>query len=267
MLSPWKFADACVIGSAHERSGLPCQDALLIRELESQRGETCLFAAVADGAGSETQAREAARLACGSMGYLLGRFLDLHEPHEITEELVGQYVQTTTEVFVERANELQSDPQEFACTLVLALVWRGGAIYAQIGDGAIVVTSQASPDDWNWIFWPDKGEFENETVFLRPGCQPVVQFAQTDQRPLELALFTDGVQILALHYATRTVHAPFMETLLAPLRMEAFPGRCLTISNDLATFLASERVDERSSDDKSLILGTRRSWTGGIIPG
>ena len=78
------------------------------------------------------------------------------------------------------------------------------------------------------------------------------------ERPIDqVALFSDGLQRLALHYQNRTAHAPFFRSKMQGLEAaeDASPA---ALSAQLALFLSSPPVNERTDDDKTLILATRR---------
>ena len=72
----------------------------------------------------------------------------------------------------------------------------------------------------------------------------------------ELALFTDGLQALALHFVSREVHAPFFEPMFERLRQEP-PGDAPGLEAELRAFLDSAEVNRRTDDDKTLVLATR----------
>ncbi|MGL4552961.1 MAG: PP2C family serine/threonine-protein phosphatase, partial [Gemmataceae bacterium] len=63
----------------------------------------------------------------------------------------------------------------------------------------------------------------------------------------------DGLQGLALHYATRTAHGPFFAPLFRALR-GADPEE---LGDPMRAFLESPRVNGRTDDDKTLILAAR----------
>ena len=74
----------------------------------------------------------------------------------------------------------------------------------------------------------------------------------------EVAIFTDGLQGLALHYESRRAHTPFFQPMFAWMR-PAGSGYCEGLSSSLTSFLNSKKVNDRTDDDKTLILATRRS--------
>ena len=71
--------------------------------------------------------------------------------------------------------------------------------------------------------------------------------------PEKIALFTDGLQNLVLSYANKTAHAGFFTPLFEALKKD--PDNRLWISpRQLDHFLSRDDINERSDDDKTLIL-------------
>jgi hypothetical protein len=65
------------------------------------------------------------------------------------------------------------------------------------------------------------------------------------------------LQRLALVYESKSAHNPFFLPMFSVLRKTA-PDNLDSLSDQLAKFLNSPEVNERTDDDKSLILATRR---------
>ena len=66
-----------------------------------------------------------------------------------------------------------------------------------------------------------------------------------------VSLLTDGLQMLALDYANNIPHVPFFSPLFKLTTEENFTIEALS------RFLESERVCERTDDDKTLVLAVR----------
>jgi hypothetical protein len=62
---------------------------------------------------------------------------------------------------------------------------------------------------------------------------------------------------LALDFRAQTAYEPFFSPMFNWLRASA-DGRSVELSNSLTVYLASEKVNSRTDDDKTLILATRR---------
>jgi hypothetical protein len=136
-----------------------------------------------------------------------------------------------------------------ASTAMVAIVWRDGGVFAQVGDGAWVVQTA---EGLRTATWPFTGEYANQTKFLTSTDAAGHFSFETLSGPLlAVAGFTDGIQSLALHYAAKKVHQPFFERLFEPLRSSADAG---TLSTNMAAFLDSPPVNERTDDDKTLVL-------------
>ena len=142
-------------------------------------------------------------------------------------------------------------------SLLVAVIGKEAAAFLQIGDGAMVATDETG--EWSWIHWPQRGDYANSTFF-------VTESDASDQMAFDLvrlsindvAVFTDGIEPLVLHYATKTVHSPFFDAMFAPVRASNAAGLDESLSAGLERYLAAPRVCERTNDDKTLILAARR---------
>jgi hypothetical protein len=143
--------------------------------------------------------------------------------------------------------------REFACTLLTAIVGEKSAVFSQIGDGVIVVQNGAG---YRPVFWPQSGEYASTTYFLTgEGFEDQLAVRSLPGVVNELALLTDGLQPLALHYATKSVHAPFFQPMFQTLRQTDLVEN---LEQPLRQFLASGPVNERTDDDKTIILTSRQ---------
>ena len=126
----------------------------------------------------------------------------------------------------------------------------------QIGDGVIVV-ADSEEQVYGHVFWPDRGEYANTTHFItQDEAVEHLQFESVRRAIVEVAILTDGLQSVALNYQQQTAHQPFFRGLFGPLR-EVEEGRSHELSKSLAEFLSSPRVNEKTDDDKTLVLASR----------
>jgi hypothetical protein len=253
MQSSWKLLGGSVVGTSHERLGELCQD-YAQGVVVSAGQSSCLIIACADGAGSAPNASLGAKVAClGFIRLVSESVRDGLSLHEIdARQMRDWYARVRGQLSLE-ASLLGSDIREFACTLLTAIVGDDAAIFSQIGDGAIIYRNG---EDFTTAFWPQTGEYANTTFFLTgPNFEEELAFRSLGQRVDELAVFTDGLQPLALHYASRTVHAPFFEPMFDSLRRSTDID---SLDGLLKQFLKSKPVIDRTDDDKTLVLATRR---------
>jgi len=251
----WRTLAASVVGTSHSAAGLPCADACATRVLRRRHGGRVLVAVAADGAGTSARAREGARLACQAVLHHAARWAAGK----------GEVAALRREAFVPWLDEVQvrvaaaaraegRDSRDFSCTLLVTLVDRARAAFFQVGDGAIVYGR--GDGTYAPALWPQTGEYANCTWFATdPNAADRVQAASAEDVH-EVALLTDGLQGLALRFATREAHGPFFEPMFARLRRER-EGQSRSLLQQLRAFLGSTPVNCRTDDDKTLVLATR----------
>ena len=255
----WRYAIASVAGTSHLARDLPCQDASECQVLIKRGGEAVLVAIAADGAGSASQSELGAQLACAQLLDEVAAFCGAGRAlAELTREGVEEWIARLREVLRALAEVEGHRLRDYACTLLLAIVEVDRAAFCQIGDGAIVTSNPSDPAAYTPVFWPERGEYANQTHFLTdPDVAEHLAFELREESIDDVALFTDGLQGLALHYASQSAHAPFFRPIFVPMRRE-LPGRSETLSTALARFLGSPQINQRTDDDKTLILTSRR---------
>jgi hypothetical protein len=212
-----------------------------------------LVIACADGAGSADLSAVGASRACRTIISVIASALKggLHIRQTDREAVIGWYRGTRT-ALEQEAGWRGQNLRQVACTLLVAVVGESAARFAQIGDGAIVILDGG---DYRPVFWPQSGQYANATNFLTDaGWEESLAFAAQDVRVDELAVMTDGLQALSLDYAAKAAHGPFFVPMFRPLRGAP---RGASLRKPLREFLDSPRVNERTDDDKSLILATR----------
>ena len=260
MVGPfWRMAVASATGTSHDRSGAPCQDSAAHVILDTDHG-TVMVVAVCDGAGSAAHAEIGSAVAAAA-------FVDLVRDHfetggrlaDIDRDRAGSWLDATRGAVEAVAKEAGRSLRDHACTLVAAIVGEDDAAYIQVGDGAIVVRA-GDETGWSYVFWPQHGEFANTTNFIvSPNAADVMDFDYAPHRVDEFAVFSDGIEKLVLHEATRSVHDPFFDAMFPPVRACGAPGPDARLSDRLCSSLGSPRVGARTDDDKTLVLATRRA--------
>ena len=253
----WRYVYASVPGVAHRAQSLECQDACAVAWLDATDGSPVLVLVAADGAGSAAHARTGAELACQAL--LTECALELQQTRLVDwqRDQMEQLIERVQAVLNQRAADQGQTPRDYACTLLAAILGEDRALFSQIGDGAIVIGDEAG----YWpVFWPQSGQYANETYFLTDSnAFARLEFATTVEPVAEIALLTDGLQTLALHYQTRQAHVPFFRPLFQQLRATPTPGCTPELLNALERFLDTPTLNQRTHDDKTLILATRLS--------
>lgn len=254
----WRIVRASVIGTSHLERGVECQDYCDHKEIPTSDG-TILVAVVSDGAGSASNGAEGAELACTQFVSEVETFLMDGKTIEDLDSKFGQlwlsYVQQRIGDLAEAA---QKSTRDYACTFLAAVLSDESAVFYQIGDGAIVYSPAHRPDSYFWGVVPHEGMYANTTDFITDNsAQEKLQHEFLSVPVKNLAMFTDGIQSLAIDYSggiPGVPHGPFLRPMLAPLRAGADLG---DINDKLQIFLASPNINQRTDDDKTMILVSR----------
>lgn len=250
----WRVIAASVAGSAHLRRRLPCQDACYWR-----RAGEILVAAVADGAGSASHSALGAFLATRTA---VTRFCPPLEPGAPDIDAAWKTALCKAVEAAQRAVDSEASARglrgcDLASTLLLAVCSPALTAVAQIGDGAAVAADTAGR--LMALTRPMQGEYANETVFLT-GRQAldVMQLTVQCGPYTHLALFSDGLQLLALTMPGEQPHAPFFTPFFRYMAHTPDEGEG---KNRLTRFLRSPRVQARTDDDLTLLLAAREIHT------
>ena len=250
---------ASSVGTSHLATGVPCQDSHFHMTLVDAAGHPVTILVVSDGAGSASEAAIGSTLACETFAKLVADYISSGGlVDNISRDLATRWLAGIVYRLSLKSWDEDKDIRDYACTLLAVICGEPTTVFLQIGDGAIVI-SDGWTTAWRYIFWPQHGEFANTTNFITSeDALDVLEFQKTTEPVAELALFTDGLENLVLHKANRTVHAPFFDSMFPSVRGSRAAGEDAELSRALAEYLATPKVNERTNDDKTLILATRR---------
>jgi len=250
----WKAIGHSIEGTSHTSSGKVCEDALAYNLFSDTAGNEVLVCCVSDGAGS---AQYAAWASVASTTFVASTLTSLlNTEGNISVPAIYHVFESAYDLLENAAIEREADISEFACTMLGCVVSDSEAIFFQLGDGAI------ARDDGSGNFvpvtWPQNGEYHNVTSFITDdrsmGNLVVVSL---EERVAEVAIFTDGLQMLALNMEQRSVHQPFFAPLFRYLRLADDETKLQVLSGKLKEYLDSKAINNRTDDDKTLFLATR----------
>jgi hypothetical protein len=256
--SSWRVAHASAIGAAHENQNNECQDRLVCRIL-SVRGSNLLIAAIADGAGSTTDGQIGAEIACSTFVDTVSDFLTSTEASvdSISEEFGRRWVEFCRARIADKAAESNKEPRDFASTFVGAVIGDKFGAFFQVGDGGCVFSVDGAPGSYEFAIEPTETEYVNVTEFLTDDdAAENLRFRLSEQRIADVVLFSDGIFAVAVDYTNNRPHEPFLVPMIAPLRNGVpLDG----INEKLERFLSSPKINEKTDDDKTIILASRIS--------
>lgn len=250
----WTWAAACCRGVSHERAGLRVQDAIRCFSICTK---TDVFVAiVSDGAGTAEYGGQGASLTCRTFERSIRNHF--HERDELpTESEFGIWLDDARDLIGAVASRRVLAPREFAATLICLITNGAEAVIAHIGDGCAVVRDVQS-GAWVAPIWPDHGEYASTTFFVTDEPEPRLRVARYCAPINAAAVFSDGLERLALQFTEQRPFEPFFNRIVSPVASCSTAGKSRALSEQLRAYLSSSAINSRTDDDKSLILAARK---------
>ncbi len=244
--SHWRVISASVAGSSHEKRGQPCQDANHWQTLPGG----ILVAAVADGAGSANLGEVGARVAVDAAVETISQQKSLPEDGGGWQDRMVDALRAARTAVMAESAVREVEARQLAATLILVVATLELVIAAQVGDGAAVVGD--GEENVFPLTAPQSGEHINETTFLiSDNGVETAQVKVWQGRPTHLAIFSDGLQMLALKMPMGVPHSPFFAPLFKFMTVVTDAQEATT---QLEEFLRSPKVTGRTDDDLTLLL-------------
>ena len=250
----WNGFAVSVIGSSHINKDLPCQDASLV--VESPRAA----AIVCDGRGSAKLSHFGAKAAVRAFQNqiavfepMLSTILDEEnvpvERWEMFSRIIYRTLVQSKQELVKEYNSTDITEREFDFTVACAIAGKKHIGCFQVGDGAIVLRKNGTTFT---VFEPDKGEFANQTVFLRENGELKGKFHSKfiDAENVDgIAITSDGPECLMFklpELVPSEVFGAFFDDMAAGI------FKC----QDLRDYLTRKKWSEGyyGSDDRSVAL-------------
>lgn len=257
----WIIASASVIGSSHQKTSAPCQDASVIQISES--GEWVAIV-VSDGAGTASHSQEGSSF----LATFFARSL-ISLSAELSSRAPGQWINDyVIERILEARHSLRAkadsdDISKYHCTLVACLLGPSGGFAIHIGDGAIFggraghgpISGEAELNDNFFISAPDNGEYSNETYFVTEGNW-IKNLRITPMPRLDwIYACTDGGTALSMVSDKEPKEGFIVPVLKEVLNKSNTADRNAT----LVDILANPQADKVTGDDKTIAIACRAS--------
>jgi hypothetical protein len=250
----WAFVYASVVGTSHQRRDVGCQDYSIVEyfKVEDRTNRPIVYAAVSDGAGTSRFGATGAELAVTIFRDEVFREL-VHREGILSPEILKSAILKTSTHIEEHATRLGHPCRDYAATLVCVILMPEKSWLIQIGDGAAVF----GKNDGRWVqHWPDNGEYANETFFITDDNVLDITHIEEIDCPDEVTLLTDGLQPIALNLTAKEVHDPFFTSFYRVLKTRG-EGYHEDLARSLALWMQTDLVNDRTDDDKSLVLINR----------
>ena len=255
----WRIAHASAIGLAHINQNTECQDRFACRTVKTASEGEVLIAVVADGAGSTTDGQTGAEVACEIFAEEIADFLNTKNASlkSLNADFGRRWIGYFQSKIGATAKENKKELRDYASTLVGAVIGENSAAFYQIGDGGIVFSASGASNSYRFAIAPQESEYVNVTDFITDETAAErLRFELVEEAVEDLILFSDGIYAVAVDYQNNRPHEPFLMPMIAPLR--SGNGALNGLNEKLEKFLASEKMNEKTDDDKTIILASRR---------
>jgi len=226
--------------------GIRKQDAYGVARINSD----ALCAVVSDGAGSASYGGQGASLLCRHLISNFREWFDRFDDLPNDEDILC-WLDQIRDRLSEAAKRRGVTRRQFAATLVMLVIYKTRVLTLQVGDSALVARKNGV---WEALCWPENGEFASTTYFVTDDPEIRLHTFHLDLEYDAFALFSDGMESVALEQATQLPFARFFDPMIKPVDQNDREGRLTKLSASLASYLDSPALCERTDDDKTLIL-------------
>ncbi|HEY1399385.1 PP2C family serine/threonine-protein phosphatase [Roseateles sp.] len=251
----WRVVNASDVGTSHIAAGRGCEDSSWASVDRTSAGLEVLSMFVADGAGSALRGGEGAELAVQAAASFMAGAL-AHAEFGINDALAVELVVAVRSHIYAAAESTGLTARDYACTFLGIISAPGGTLALQIGDGGIVLDVGKGLEV---PIVPMAGEYANMTHFVTDEDAVKVLVTKAFTEPvIRAGAFSDGLQRLALNMATNTAHEPFFSPFFRVLSTAPFDQED-ELQKALQRFLSSPAVNERTDDDKTLVLAVQQA--------
>jgi hypothetical protein len=170
-----------------------------------------------------------------------------------SHEAIETWFDVTRDLIGAVAQRHSCEIRDFAATSVSVVSTGSQTIIAHVGDGCAVLR-EAGSGRWIAPSWPQQGEYAATTYFVTDPAALQLRITRVESAVNAFAVFSDGIERLALDFATKTPSNKFFDKISAPISASPSKGRDGDLSRSLLAYLGSSAVNSRTDDDKSLVV-------------
>jgi hypothetical protein len=248
----WGWAIATCRGTSHLRDNSECQDTS--RCIRAGADSGILIAIVSDGAGSARFGKGGSALTCRTITECARQHFKATGEAPTDDEIWAWIDQARDRISL-AASRRESTPREFAATLIAVIALLDQTIILHIGDGAAVCKIDGQ---WAVPSWPANGGYASTTYFITDDPRPELRITRLPLAADGVSVFSDGIERLVLKFSDQTASASFFDKFATTVTTSGHEGACTPLNKSLGRYLDSDAINERTDDDKSLIVAVRQ---------
>jgi hypothetical protein len=242
-----KIYGASVQGSSHIITDTPCHDSHAYRMLKHGLG---VVASVSDGMGSAKRAELGSTLAANFIVDYIEKHIDVNmDDTEIITLIKEGYVEVLDALHME-ATSHELHVKDLNATLLVFLSIGDRQFYGQVGDCSLIGKTDAG---YLVLAKQQRGEYANATFSI---CNEASieqgLFEKIDGFYESVALMSDGIESISVSAKDQTVSKLFYDPFFNVFDHENFNQK--DVESSLIRFLSSERISNKTDDDKTLLF-------------
>ena len=242
----WSITGAAVQGRSHIKSGIVCQDKIYYLEKNG------IFSMVlCDGAGSARYSQVSAEAVSKLVAENFIINFDKYYENENANDVKNILLNSILELLGEISEENKYDIKDLACTLLAVAIKNEKKLVLHLGDGVI---GYVKNNKLNVLSSPENSEFANMTVFVTSenAVNKIKLYKVFDDEIENFVMMSDG--------AGDSLYSK-NENKLANILYKWFNFNSIyknSIMNEKLNFVFEKVIKEKTFDDCSIILASRR---------
>ncbi|MEK0180708.1 PP2C family serine/threonine-protein phosphatase [Microcoleus anatoxicus] len=254
----WQIVGCSAIGTKHITGGTPCQDAVFYEMISDQ----IIIGAVSDGMGSARRSDVGSKLAVKTaLSQIKNMMCWEHKPKndEGARNIFRSVLEKVQAALKKEAENGGYSVEDLNCTLLAFVATPEWLAAMQVGDGLIVVRPKGQ--DYQLLFMPDKGEFCNETTPVTSSQALKEMEVCVKSGSYEfICAATDGIENISLVKPEKWkpfqgFFKPLEEQIMLSTKSLAHKKK------EIDHFLNSEQINQKTDDDKTLLLCAYNDFT------
>jgi len=238
---------ASVVGTSHLSTETPCHDNHAYQILPNGLG---FIACVSDGMGSASHAELGSLTASTFIVNFLEKHLDVKMDDEDIITLIKEGFIETNDELLEVAKINEVNIKDLNATLLVFVSFNGSQYYGQVGDCAAIGKIE---DAYEVIAKQQRGEYANAT-FSICNLESIENgiYEKCDKFYPMIALMSDGIESISISAKDKTVSHLFYDPFFKVFSHENYNQE--EVQKSLERFLASDRINKKTDDDKTLLF-------------
>jgi hypothetical protein len=238
---------ASVVGTSHLSTETPCHDNHAYKILPNGLG---FIACVSDGMGSASHAELGSLTASTFIVEFLEKYLDVKMSDEEIITLIKEGFIETNDQLHDVANQNEVNIKDLNATLLVFVSFHDRQFYGQVGDCAAI---GKIGDSYEVIAKQQRGEYANAT-FSICNLESIENgiYEKCDKFYPMVSLMSDGIESISISAKDKAVSHLFYDPFFKVFSHENYNQE--EVQKSLERFLASERINKKTDDDKTLLF-------------